>query len=293
MATLSPTLRVRTCDQPFRSLVTDFKSLCAYQSLTISVPIESQSFWECRFPQLQTLALSGYSRYFHDEPILRFLEAHQTLEDVKWYPLYSDSRLFPGSLCNIKRLTTTSDFPLSILQDSTVPRHHLERVFRISLDQTSLHILEKLKGSGLRELAISHYDKLESIHHLAELFPELTVLDVTRFGPLDHGAAHVIYTLVRLLRLLFVVLLTDRKDDYIDALSRFPLLESAPDLVLWEGIDRMTEQKKLTALTMLLQRCPNLTRLGHWDSISKRVVDIVLSRSKEGVSWEQRPQNPI
>ena len=79
------------------------------------------------------------------------------------------------------------------------------------------------------------------------------------------------------------------KDDYIDALSRFPLLESVPDLALWEGIELLPDQERFATVTSLLQRCPNLTRFGYVDT---DVVDVVLSRSVEGVFWEQRPRVP-
>lgn len=79
------------------------------------------------------------------------------------------------------------------------------------------------------------------------------------------------------------------KDDYIDALSRFPLLESVPDLALWKGIELLPDQERLAAITSLSQRCPNLTRFGYVDTND---VDVVLSRSVEGVSWEQRPRVP-
>lgn len=145
----------------------------------------------------------------------------------------------------------------------------------------------------MRELAIGQYDTIQSVHRLADLFPGLTTLDITKFGTPDRSRDHSGYTLVRKLFPVISILKRDPalKDDYIDALSRFPLLESIPDLALWEGIDRLVDERgKVAAVTKLSQRCPNLSRLGHWDTKSKRVVDIVLCRRGEGISWEQRPQ---
>jgi len=152
-----------------------------------------------------------------------------------------------------------------------VPQRSLERISRVFLDQDTLPALGKLKGQGIRELAVGQYDAFQSVHRLAGLFSELTMLDITKFGTPDRSDAHSSYTL----------------DDYIDVVSRFHFLERLPDLALWEGIEQLPdEQERNAVVTKLLQNCPNLTHLGHWGTNSKAVVDIVLVRGAE-VSWEQ------
>lgn len=78
------------------------------------------------------------------------------------------------------------------------------------------------------------------------------------------------------------------KEDYFEALSRFPRLEALPDIVLWERIQKLDEAKKEEAIMNLSTLCPNLACMGYWDPKTNGVVDIVLVRDGEKVSWEQR-----
>lgn len=74
-------------------------------------------------------------------------------------------------------------------------------------------------------------------------------------------------------------------------MCRFPLLESLPDLTLWETIENMDEKGKQIYVARLAQACPKLKTLGHWDKSLKSVVDVVLVRGVAGdISWERQPQ---
>lgn len=82
------------------------------------------------------------------------------------------------------------------MQDIEMFQRRIDQVSRIHVDQTSLPILAKAKGLALRELAVGQYDTLESIYQLAEIFPDLTLLDIAKFG--SPGRRHrPTYTLVR------------------------------------------------------------------------------------------------
>jgi hypothetical protein len=189
----------------------------------------------------------------------------------------------------VKQLTTSNEFALSIMQDAQVFQRRIDRVSRIFVDQATLPVLEKMRGLGVRELAIGQYDTLQSVRQLAEIFPNLTMLDITKFGPPDRSHYHSAYTLVRyLFCFLCQPLMVIPKEDYLEALSRFPCLEALPDLSLWEGIQKLDEAKRSEAIMRLSRLCPRLIRMGHWNSKAKRVVDIILVRNGENVSWEER-----
>lgn len=65
------------------------------------------------------------------------------------------------------------------------------------LDISVLAILgSKLRRRELHELAISHYDTLETLRGLACMFPALTTLNIVRFGTSDRYGAHSQYTMV-------------------------------------------------------------------------------------------------
>ncbi|RDB17626.1 hypothetical protein Hypma_001061 [Hypsizygus marmoreus] len=247
------------------------------QSLSISFAIESPAFWQCKLPQLRRLSITGniFSRSYSDDSVLRFLETHPSLEDLIWHPRDMESSLAPGSLPNLRRLETTHDFAMTLLQDGLVEERRLERLGCIQLDESTWECLERnLNGLALRELSIGSYDRLESLHSLASKFPTLTTLDIKAFGTVERSGLRSRYSM----------------DDYIDALSRFRHLENLPDIALWERLQRLNEIERNTLIHRLVERCPRLIRLGHWDQKTRSAVGITLLRREAGVIWEERPR---
>lgn len=166
------------------------KSFVTEQSLTLSTAVDCPKFWLCRFPQLRHLSLMGnsFSRGCSDEPILSFLNAHPSIDDLTWHPLNSESQLALGSLPNIRRLHTNNDFALSILEDPT--KRSLECISRVFANPSTLTALRRAGGQSMRELHVGQYDTLASIHRLAEIFPALRVLKITKFGPTVRTGRH-------------------------------------------------------------------------------------------------------
>lgn len=69
-------------------------------------------------------------------------------------------------------------------------------------------------------------------------------------------------------------------------LSRFPLLEYLPDVSLWGDIERLPERDKHVAVRRIVERCPRLMRLGHWNPKQKGLVDMALMGHGNGkVTW--------
>lgn len=152
------------------------------QTLDIRLPNDgSHVFTSCLFPQLHRLNLNSTGSSSEQE-IVEFLQKHPSIEDLRWYPHNDTLRLGHGSLPNLKCLDTSSGIACAVLADPTVPSRAIECVSQLSLDDSTLAILDAIDTSQLRDIRVWRYAGLESIDHLAELFPNLTHLEIPNFG---------------------------------------------------------------------------------------------------------------
>ncbi|KAJ7118749.1 hypothetical protein C8R44DRAFT_706889 [Mycena epipterygia] len=236
------------------------------QSLDIRLPVESPVFTTCRLPQLRRLDLTSTGS-IGEQVIADFLQHHPTIEDLRWYPHNETLQLSYGSLPILKRLITNPGFACSILSDPTVPSRAIECVSQLSLDDKTLAILDAIDTSQLRDLRFWRYPGLDSINHLAQLFPQLTHLEIPKFGIPTRTDVDSNYTV----------------DDYILALSRFRSLEYLLDSSIWPALQLAGPDK----IASLATRCPKLQRLGHFSPQKSLYVDIVLDRDGEAVSWRE------
>lgn len=150
--------------------------------------MEFAALTDCHFPRLRKLSLHlqcGTTSQI-DASRARFIEAHPTIEDLRWYPI-SSVTLAPGSLPALKRLSTTAALAKSILLDHTNPPRPLEDIHGLSIDMETISDLEGIDGGSLRELRITRYDDLHTISKLADLFPTLTSLWTPSHATLPDG----------------------------------------------------------------------------------------------------------
>lgn len=131
-----------------------------------------------------------------EQVIADFLQHHPTIEDLRWYPHNATLQLSHGSLPILRRLITNPGFACSILSDPTVPSRAIECVSQLSLDDKTLAILDAIDTSQLRDLRLWRYLGLDSINHLAQLFPQLTHLEIPKFGIPTRTDADSNYTIV-------------------------------------------------------------------------------------------------
>jgi hypothetical protein len=150
--------------------------------------MEFSALADCNFTCLRKLVLTlqagATSRI--DTSRAQFIQAHPTIEDLQWYPV-SSVTLAPGSLPNLRRLSTTAQLALSILSDQTDPPRPLEYIHGLYVNPETISGLEGVHGGTLRELRIAQYDDLQSLSKLAELFPSLTSLETPSYATLPDG----------------------------------------------------------------------------------------------------------
>ncbi|KAJ6547004.1 hypothetical protein B0H19DRAFT_1163483 [Mycena capillaripes] len=236
------------------------------QSLDIRLPVAVPVLTSCRFPYLHTLNLNSTGS-IGEQAIVDFLQQHPTIEYLRWYPYNDSLRLNHGSLSNLKRLITSPAIACSILSDPTVPNRALECISQVSIDNSTLAILNSIDTSQLRDLRVWRYAGLEEINNLAGLFPQLTHLEIPKFGIATRDDAENSYTI----------------DDYILTLSRFSSLEYLIDSSIWPVLQLHGEEKIASLATL----CPSLRRLGYFDTTKSEYLDIVINRSDGKVSWTE------
>ncbi|KAF7359275.1 F-box domain-containing protein [Mycena sanguinolenta] len=237
------------------------------QALDIRLPNDGSSvFTSCSFPQLRRLNLNSTGSSSERE-VIQFLQNHPTIQDLRWYPHNDELQLGHGSLPNLKTLITSPEIACSVLADPTVPNRVIECVSQLSITDATLAILDAIDTSRLRDLRVWRYSGLETINRLAELFPNLTRLEVPKFGiPTRDDTENENYTI----------------DDYILTLSKFRCLEYLLDSAIWPML--LLDSEKITSLAI---RCPNLQRLGHYNSGKSQYVDIVFRREGREVLWTE------
>ncbi|KAJ7184317.1 hypothetical protein C8R46DRAFT_1063687 [Mycena filopes] len=238
------------------------------QTLDIRLPVEASILSSCRFSRLRRVNLHFKPLSHRDElVILNFLERHPTIEDLRWYPSpRNDSlKLADGSLPNLKRLITTPALACSILSDPTLPNRAIECISQVSLDESTLAILDTIDTSQLRDFRVWRYPGLDAVNDLAQRLPQLTHLEIPKFGIPTRNDAENDYTI----------------DDYLLTLSRFRSLEYLIDSSIWPALELGGEEK----ISSLATLCPSLQRLGHFNTEKSEYVDIVLKRSEGRISW--------
>ncbi|KAJ7837082.1 hypothetical protein B0H14DRAFT_2792829 [Mycena olivaceomarginata] len=239
------------------------------QTLDIRLPKDgSHVFTSCLFPQLHRLNLNSTGRSSEQE-IVEFLQKHPSIEDLRWYPHNDTLRLGYGSLPNLKCLITSPGIACAVLADPTVPSRAIECVSQLSLDDSTLAILDAIDTSQLRDIRVWRYAGLESIDHLAELFPNLTHLEIPNFGIPTRQDENNNYVI----------------DDYILTLAKFRHLEYLIDSAIWAML--LIGGEASDKIATLAARCPSLQRLGYFNTQKSEYVDIVLCREGGKVSWSE------
>ncbi|KAJ6500558.1 hypothetical protein C8R45DRAFT_73457 [Mycena sanguinolenta] len=241
------------------------------QTLDIRLPNDgSPVFTSCRFPRLRRLNLNS-TKSSSEQEVVQFLQNHPTIQDLRWYPHNDELQLGHGNLPNLKTLITSPEIACTVLADPTVPSRAIECVSQLSITDSTLAILDAIDTSRLRDLRVWRYSGLETINRLAELFPNLTRLEVPKFGiPTRNDAENENYTV----------------DDYILTLAKFRCLEYLLDSAIWPML--LLDSKKITSLAL---QCQSLQRLGHYNSGKSQYVDIVFRREGGKVLWtEEMPE---
>ncbi|KAK7035746.1 F-box domain-containing protein [Favolaschia claudopus] len=256
--------------QGLESLLTRSPNL---QALDISLSLElgAEVLASCCFPQLRQLNLNTTSSNSTAD-IVKFLQNHPTIQSLRWYPNagLANSVVGHGSLPNLKCLHSHHSVASSILADLTVPNRTIECVSQLSLDEPTLAILDAIDTSHLRDIRIWRYSGLESVGRFAESFPSLTRLEIPKFGIPTRDDAQNDYTI----------------DDYILTLSKFRNLEYLVDSALWPLLLLEDSPNKINSLVC---QCPNLQRLGYFDTNKLEYLDIVFHRDEHGgqASWSE------
>ncbi|KAF7304940.1 F-box domain-containing protein [Mycena kentingensis (nom. inval.)] len=236
-------------------------------NLLLHHPIDPSIYETLHFPNLLCVELSTRGAFgnFGERGALQFLEKHVTVEELTWYPVNTMLTLRPGSLPALRKLITSDKFAWSVVTDFSVARP-LECISQLSLNEATLAVLATIDGSRLRDLRIWKYSGLRNIHQLAELFPNLEVLEAPTLGISTREDADMGYT----------------ADDYIDALSRFGSLQTLAESSIWSLI---RNEGKLGSLAT---RCNKLERLGHYDLVKRLPLEIVIMRGEDGsVDWRE------
>ncbi|KAJ7043127.1 hypothetical protein C8F04DRAFT_1029103 [Mycena alexandri] len=240
------------------------------QNLDIRLPLDPSLLAPCHFPQLRRVNLNfNPTGSASEQVVLEFLQRHPTVEDLRWYPRHDTLSLSHGSLPNLKRLITTPPLACSILSDPTVPNRAIVCVSQVSLDESTLAILDAIDTSQLRDLRVWRYSGLEAVNDLAQRLPHLTHLEIPQFGiPTRNDTANdYTYTI----------------DDYVLTLSKFRSLEYLIDSSIWPAL-QLGGEEKIASLAVL---CPSLQRLGYFNTQKSEYVDIVLHRDSAKFSWTQ------
>ena len=159
-----------------------------------------------QFPRLKKLKLSLQSGATSsiDESCARFLENHPTIEELTWFPI-GIPNLAPGSLPILKRLRTSLQVVIALdqlsqdhavqvekLDDQVSPQRPtlstptpdppvlrpLEYLDVRSVDAQTLASFKTFDRMSLRRLRLHMLGDLQSIHQLAEFFPNITWLSL-------------------------------------------------------------------------------------------------------------------
>ena len=139
-----------------------------------------------------------------DESRARFLENHPTIEELTWFPI-GIPNLAPGSLPILKRLRTSLQVVIALdqlsqdhavqvekLDDQVSPQRltlstptpdppvlrPLECLDVRSVDAQTLASFKTFDRMSLRRLRLHMLGDLQSIHQLAEFFPNITWLSL-------------------------------------------------------------------------------------------------------------------
>ncbi|EDR03957.1 uncharacterized protein LACBIDRAFT_306699 [Laccaria bicolor S238N-H82] len=174
----------------------------------LEIPLEFHNLAKCKFPRLKKLKLSlqsgGTSSI--DESRAQFLENHPTIEELTWFPI-GIPNLAPGSLPILKRLRTSLQVVITLdqlsqdqviqvekLDNQASPEcmtfsmptqapdppvlHPLECLDVRSVDAQTLASFKTFDRMSLRRLRLHMLGDLQSIHQLAEFFPNITWLSL-------------------------------------------------------------------------------------------------------------------
>ncbi|TFK66230.1 hypothetical protein BDN72DRAFT_899995 [Pluteus cervinus] len=222
---------------------------------TLSLAVEAS---DLAFPMLTTLSLHGTSQ----EPVIRFIQRHLTIEEFRWSPPDVPDPLPPGFLPNCKR------FHVSTCLLDALEANYLATVQASSLEASSTQNLRR---------------RVEVIQVLDTLFPNLLpyqFLDPISLFALymstqDLEILHNCATRFPMIRWLEISSESDSPkwtiDEWILALSRFAHLDtiggpSIRDLV-HDG--EISEQELIRRLAL---SCPNLRYLNNFGEEGERLT---------------------
>jgi hypothetical protein len=153
--------------------------------------MEFKQLVDCHFSGLKTLKmplLSGTITSI-DRSRTTFINNHPTIEELSWYPI-GPVEFSSDSLPSIKRLQAgrqvieALEIPMGnpLLTDSKSPAEkgtrRIEYLDVISIGPENLTGLTCLHRASLRMLNLRLIGSLESVHYLADVFPNITWLSL-------------------------------------------------------------------------------------------------------------------
>ena len=143
--------------------------------------LELQVLQDCKFTNLRRLKLrllSGASVSI-DRSRIQFLANNPSIEELAWIPL-GCIQMPPNILPNLRSVQTTVEVLRSLCK-SEAPRA-FEVLEVLSLDAETLIGMENLDRGALKKLTLSWFDNMGQLERIAELFPNLTWLNLPRSG---------------------------------------------------------------------------------------------------------------
>ncbi|PPR01821.1 hypothetical protein CVT24_001685 [Panaeolus cyanescens] len=271
---------IRLPEELESKFVSMLNGLKALQQLCISCRAPRRVFAELDFPSLERIVISEVLRYASpgghqmetDRAIVDFLQRHATITDLVWYPM--DQRLEPprGILPNLRKIESTHHIVTRLLDDPTLTgaqARKMQTIGQISLGHRTMQLLGRIiNKEALREIWTWRFERLENLHRIAVLFPELETLALEGFG-ISSGNMDD-YTL----------------DDYIECLSKFRKLRTIKSSTFWSVVHAGVDRNPQEAVNHLLRQCPALERIR---VLTRHTFtrDVVFTRGPEGVAnWK-------
>ncbi|KAL1696734.1 hypothetical protein GGG16DRAFT_85198 [Schizophyllum commune] len=179
----------------------------------LECPLELQVLQDCKFTNLRRLKLrllSGASVSI-DRSRIQFLANNPSIEELAWIPL-GCIQMPPNILPNLRSVQTTVEVLRSLCKSETPRAFEVLEV--LSLDAETLIGMENLDRGTLKKLTLSWFDNMGQLERIAELFPNLTWLNLPRSGT------------------------ATTPDQWLSLLPRFRHLEVLRGQVLWESVGR-------------------------------------------------------
>ncbi|TFK36142.1 hypothetical protein BDQ12DRAFT_687343 [Crucibulum laeve] len=242
-----------------------FLSLCLEELSIFVNEVDCPGFTSCHFPHLRKLytvrirkeSIANISTANLDAPMLAFLAAHPTIEDLRWYPLLHDHYgLSSGMLPKLRRIESHHGFILALLSVATSGTRTLESLSKIFLRADTFEYLENVDPTSLRELEVSFCGDNRLLPRVAAMFPNITRLTVqgVHYSPIP-----------------------DTFEEFIPFLASFTSLETLWDASMWEIFNWSKQADKDLLINKVARACPRLKELYYCDRLFTESLRIRLT----------------